>query len=59
MLLREVTGETNNTGCESCKVKLDEKVVDKSEVEKKQEDLSTRIVEKSPGEFKTLQKLHG
>jgi ferredoxin len=56
MLLREVDGN-NNKSCDTCKVKLDENLVDKSEVEKKQEDRSVRIIETNPNEFKTLKHL--
>jgi ferredoxin len=57
MLLREVDG--NNKSCDTCKVKLDENLVDRSEIEKKQEDRSVRIIETNPNEFKTLHKLRG
>jgi hypothetical protein len=53
--LHEVLGD----GSQSNTVKLDEREVDRSEIERRQEDQSVRIVEKRPGEFATLQKLHG
>jgi len=55
--LREVIGDNANDNKDQ--VKLDEKLVDRSEVEKKQEDQSVRVVETTPGNFKTLTRLRG
>jgi hypothetical protein len=57
-LLHEVLGD-NAEKCDQCQVKLDEKLVDKTEIEKKQEDQSVRVIETKPGEYKTLQRLRG
>lgn len=59
--LREVEGD-NCKNCGNCtcgKIKLDEQEISKEELENKKQDQSIRIVEKSPGNFRTLQKLHG
>jgi hypothetical protein len=56
--LHEVLGD-NMKDCDTCQVKLDEKLVDRNEVERKQEDQSVRIIETKPGEFKTLHRLQG
>lgn len=57
--LREVDGDTQESTNENSQVRLDEKTVDRSEIDKRREDQSVRIVEKSPGEFRTLTKLNG
>lgn len=56
--LREIDGE-DKKDCDSCKIKLDEKLIDQEELKRRQEDQSVRIVEKSPGEFKTLNRIRG
>jgi hypothetical protein len=57
--LKEVDGDNKHCEESSGQIKLDEKVVDRSEIERKQEDQSIRVVETTPGNYKTLQKLHG
>jgi len=57
--LREIEGDNKENTENSTQVKLDEKIVSRDEVEKAKENQAVRIVEKSPGEFKTLQKLKG
>lgn len=57
--LREIDGNEKDTQQDSNLVKLDEQTVTREQVEKARENQGVRIIEKNPGEFKTLQKLQG
>jgi len=57
--LREIDGDNKECSDGSCQIKLDEQIVSREDLEKAKEDPGKRIIEKAPGEYKTLQHLRG